>query len=273
MKKIAMFLLVVLCIPAIAAADEAVADRVHCSAGQVLMCTKPTSDGQFVPMTHNGTPLYVCSVSTDRGIDLRCVPQATACALARAECENLGDNWQWNERGCRCEWERAHNPPPPQPQPPTPPPAPPVQPGPAPTCPNCNVMADLTCSAEQLTQIEDGLKAIQNRLGQLNVLTVEEIRELRAEAENLREQANECRDSARAERATILIAALEPEPTPSPIMPPPPPNQIPYIVERQENWCLDTAGGVMTCIVLPIVAAGAAIFLGAYYGTEWRVTQ
>lgn len=283
MKNFEMFVFVIaaLMAPAISeaqepATDEVVADRLHCEPGEIQVCTEPTEDGGFSILYRRGSPMFDCSVASDRGVDLRCVAQVDACD--RRLCDRRDGNWRWNERECRCDYERRVAPPPTPPTSPTPvPPAPPIRPGPGGG--TTTIITSPQCTAGYLQQILDGLNAIQERIGQLEVLAVEEIREMRAEAENLREQANECRDEVLAERATVMAATLEPEAIAGhdyhdefarvhQHL-----DNLDFTVEANENFCTDSFGGVLVCIVLPTVAAGAAIFLGVYYGTEWSATQ
>jgi hypothetical protein len=273
MKKVLMFVMsVAILVVAPMTASAQTADVLHCDAGEVQVCTAPTENGGWnVLFDERAHPRFDCDVATETGVDLRCVAATQVCQDAKQVCEGLRGDWRWSERRCRCY---QHVDDPPTTTPPSPP-APPVQPGPTPACPDCD-----QCSTSDLQQIAEGLDVIERRIGQLGVLAEEEVREMFFEAVNLREQANECRGEILAERATILAAALDERLDPEAhdyhdefdlvhqhL------DALDFTVENDENWCTDSFGGVLTCIVLPTVAAGAAIFLGVYYGTEWSATQ
>jgi hypothetical protein len=259
-----LFVMFVFCAPTIAEAQQPLpeASALVCGAEEIQVCTESNDSGGYNVMYHLGSPLLDCSVASERGVALRCVAREFVCDTSKALCERQSsDRWQWNENSCRCDYHR------PTPAPPTPPPA-----QPAPSCTDCNVV--ITCEEGRLESIRDGLTAIEDRLDQLEILVLEleDIRELRAEAENLREAANECRDDVIAERATILIAALDPETfdyhdefdqVHQHL------DDLDFTVEEETGcdvWCaIGIAAGTL--------AAGAAIFLGVYYGTEWSATQ
>ncbi|MFA5129161.1 MAG: hypothetical protein WC445_04380 [Patescibacteria group bacterium] len=280
MKNFTMFVFVLFCVPAVAEAQQlsdGEARALVCGPGEIQVCTEPSNDGGFNVMYRRGSPLLDCSVASDRGIGLRCVARSEVCTTARTLCEQRSDVWRWNESDCRCDYHRTTTTPttpttatPPTTTPTTPTTAtPPVQPGSAPACPDCD-----QCSTEELRQILNSIAFIEQKIddGAALVLTEEEIRALRAEAENLREQANECRNEALADRATTLVAALDPY-RPEFVRLHQHLDALDFTVEDDENWCTGSFGGVLACIVLPTVAAGAAIFLGVWFGTEWSVTQ
>jgi hypothetical protein len=263
MKRV-MFVSVILClcVPAIAAADEAVADRLHCAAGEVQVCTKPTANASefLVMFDEKARPLYDCSVATDRGVDLRCVAETEVCTQAHVACDSLGNDWHWSERRCRC-WQRVGQ-----------------QPassgsGNGSGGGNTNVSVTVqTCDAHVFAELE----AEMNRLESADI-QAEGLHPLQLRAAAVYARLIECNDgsgraSALIVRASRLISNFEADPNPDyrdqidggfnlvhadlvalshrPIT---------VNIPPEENWCTDTDAGRFVCIALPIIAGLAAI--------------
>lgn len=268
--------------------DVADGEVVHCDAGKVRVCTEPDGSGGFSVMYRNGTPLYACSEASEAGVDLRCVEAEQVCGDAEKICEAMGrrnDHWRWSESGCSCDYRRSSptiptppttppiHPPtaPTNPTPTTPPAPPPTTPGPTTTGPACpDLDCDFRCTPENLRRILDDITALEEQLndGAGAVLDDEELRARRAEAENLREAANECRNEALADRATALVAALDPYRP-----------EFVRVHEHLDNLDL-TVEGETGCdtwcavgIALGSVATVTTTFLLVYYLTDWEATQ
>ncbi len=266
--------------------DVGQTEVVHCDAGYVRVCTEPDGSGGFSVMYRNGTPLYACSEAGEAGVDLRCVEAERICGDAELLCEAMGrrnDHWRWNGNECSCDYHRSPqttpSPTPPAPPvqppttptiPPTTPPAPPTTPGPTtgPACPDLD--CDFRCTPQDLQRILSSVTFIEQKIddGASLVLTEEEIRALRVEAENLREQANECRNEALADRATTLVAAFDPY-HPEFVRVHEHLDDLDLTVEGEtgcDTWC---AIG----IALGSVAAVTTTFVLVYYLTDWKATQ
>jgi len=129
------------------------------------------------------------------------------------------------------------------------------------------------------TDVDRGRLAQELDRIQAAVEVVEELHPLQERAAEVYGTLVACDDGTPESRALIqraadMVATFEPDPfLPPQIVIPPPPGPVVITVPEEENFCTDSFGGVLTCIVLPVVAAGAAIFLGVYYGTEWSATQ
>lgn len=281
MAKFWMFLFAML-VPAIAVAQQLAGGEARalvCGPGEIQVCTETQADGSPPKVLYlRGSPVIDCVVRSETGIRLDCVAWDEACVSG--PCDRRGGNWEWNERSCHCDYERPRDSTPPTTTPQTPstpptttppgPTTPPVQPGPTPTCPDCG-----QCTAEDLQRILGGLNVIREEIdeGQLAVLTDEEVRVLRAEAENLREQANECRDEATADHAATLIALLEPDYDDEFRAVHNHLDNLDFAVEEEGHFCNRSFWGVLTCYVLPTAAIITGAVLGAYYGTQWSAYQ
>ncbi len=283
-----MFVFAMLCVPATAVAQQLAdgeASALVCGPGEIQVCTETQADGSPPKVLYlRGSPVIDCVVRSETGIRLDCVAWDEACNSG--PCDRRGGNWHWNESSCHCDYERPRDSSPPTTTPQTPstpptttpqtpstpptttppgPTTPPVQPGPTPTCPDCG-----QCTTESLQAILRRVTFIEEKIddGAALVLTEEEIRALHAEAESLREQANECRNEALADRATTLVAALDP--------------YRPEFVRLHEHLDdLDlTVEGETGCdtwcaigIALGSVATVATAFVLVYYLTDWKATQ
>jgi hypothetical protein len=270
MKKMTLFLFgMLLCVPAYATAQEVVAGAVHCDAGEVQVCTKPTPDGNFLVMfDEKARPMYDCSVSTDAGVDLRCVPETYVCEKAHEKCDELVGDWRWSERRCRC-YQHVDRP---------------RDDGGSGNggggnggSTNVTVVVQ-TCDSSDFAELDEEMDRIERDLP-----VVAELHPLQLRATEVYSRLLECDDgSAEATRligrAAQLIANFEPERSPAPhdytndleriretiagL------NDRPVVVEVQpaQNWCTDTHAGRWWCIAFPILLGiGAAIAIPVVY--------
>ncbi|MBU1146594.1 hypothetical protein KKD80_03555 [Patescibacteria group bacterium] len=274
-----------------AKADEATA--LVCGSGEIQVCTEAQADGSPpVIMYRNGSPLVDCTIPSETGVRLECKTADEVCGNAEKLCENMGrrnDHWRWNRTGCSCDYHRSTPTSPttppatPSTQPPTTTtpttapsttpsvtPAPPAQSGSATTCPGCNFQ----CTTESLQALLRRITFIEEQIddGAALVLTEEEIRALHAEAESLREQANECRNEALAERATTLVAALDPY-RPEFVRMHEHLDSLDFTTEAEGHFCTDSFWGVFTCIVLPAAAVTAAAILIPIFTADLNAYQ
>ncbi len=258
---------VALTAPTAALADNVGADEVvHCDAGQVRVCTKPEDGGFRIMFDDRGRPLYTCSVSTDVGVDLRCVPEDDVCTATEVACDSLGGNWRWSERRCRCyqhvEPARERD-------------------GGSGGSGGGNTNVSVTvaaCDAQDFANLKEEMDQIERDLQ-----VVAELHPLQLRATAVYSRLLECDDgSAEAtsliNRAAELIAKFEPEAAPAPhdytadleriraeIANA---NDRPVVVnvEPEENWCTDTHTGRFVCIALPIILGiGAAVAIPVLY--------
>jgi len=260
MKKMTLFLFGMLCVPAYATAQEVVADRLHCDAGEVQVCTKPTPDGNFLVMfDEKARPMYDCSVATDAGVDLRCVPETYVCEQAHEKCDELDGDWRWSERRCRCYQHVARE-------------GGSGNGGGGSGGGNTNVTVVVqTCNAQDFTELSEEMDQIER-----DIQVVAEVHPLQLRATEVYSRLLECDDgSAEAtrliSRSAKLIANFEPERAPAPhdytddlegirvtiaSL-----NSRPVVVnvEPEGNYCTDTATGRWWCIGFPIVMGALAI--------------
>jgi hypothetical protein len=249
-----------------------VATSLHCDAGEVQVCTAPTTDGSWeVLFDTHARPRFDCDVATDTGVDLRCVDANTVCADAKKACEGLNGDWRWSERRCRCyqhvERDReggsgsgsggsgSGN----------------GNGGQGGGDTNVTVVVQ-TCDASDFAELSEELDQIDRDL-----TVVAELHPLQLRATAVYSRLLECDDgSAEAtrliSRAAQMIANFEPEAeTPHDYT-----DQLELIreeiaglddrpvevnvnMEPEENWCTDTHTGRFVCIALPIITGLAAI--------------
>lgn len=268
MKSFMMFLFVI-AVPTLASAQ--VADRLHCDAGKVQVCTAPTADGGWnVLFDTHARPRFDCDVATETGVDLRCVDADQVCQDAKQVCEGLNGDWRWSERRCRCyqhvEQEREGG----------------SGSGDSGGGGNGNgggsgggdtnvTVVVQTCDATDFAELSEEMDQIDRDLQ-----VVAEMHPLQLRATAVYSRLLECDDgSAEATRligrAAQMIANFEPEPTSFPdyysddltlireeiagL------NDRPIVVnvKPEENWCTDTHAGRFVCIALPIITGLAAI--------------
>ncbi|MBI5071389.1 hypothetical protein HZB93_00625 [Candidatus Falkowbacteria bacterium] len=266
-----MFVFAMLCVPAIAEAQQQLADgearALVCGPGEIQVCTETQADGSAPRVMYlRGSPVIDCVVRSETGIQLECVKWEDACK--RESCDRRGGNWHWDESSCHCDYERPRESPPPS-APPAQPPGPttpPVQPGPTPTCPDCNVSLTV-CPNEEIARLANELAPLAQVAPETWIVR-SDTDELRTRVLYIRDRAAVCgEDRIFVDAERVLAAMTPPEPSTLPSGPP----MSSY--EDEENFCTNSFGGVLVCIVLPTVAAGAAIFLGVWFGTEWEATQ
>lgn len=264
--KFWMFVTFALCVPAIAEAQ--VANQLHCDAGEVQVCTAPTEGGDWhVLFDTRARPRFDCDVSTDTGVDLRCVDADQVCRDAKQVCEGLRGDWRWSERRCRC-YQHVDRP---------------RESGSSGSGGgsggtgggNTNVtVAVQTCDANDFAELEREMDQLERDL-----TVVTELHPLQLRAAAIYSRLLECDDgSAEAtrliSRAAQLIANFEPEAAPAPHDYT---DQLELIreeiaslenrpvevnVTEEENWCTDTAAGVFTCIILPTAILLTGIGVG-----------
>lgn len=259
-----MFATFAFCVPAIAEAQ--VATSLHCEGGEVQVCTAPTTDGgwQILFDTH-ARPRFDCDVSTDTGVDLRCVDANQVCADAKQVCEGLNGDWRWSERRCRC-YQHVDRP---------------RESGSSGSGGGSGGQGGGNTNVTVVVQAcgPDDFAELSREMDQLerDLTVVTELHPLQLRATAIYSRLLECDDGSTEatsliSRAARLIANFEPEAeTPHDYT-----DQLELIreeiagldnrpvevnvnVEPEENWCTDTHTGRFVCIALPIITGLAAI--------------
>jgi hypothetical protein len=270
MKKFLMFVVSVAALaPTLAVADEAVADRLHCGAAEMQVCTTPASDGSgFLVLTDSRARARTdCDVSQPRGVDLRCVAESDVRTAEQAACAQLGEPWRWSMRHERCyqHVERhddggSGN-------------------GNAGSGGNINIGQGLAVAVPRCTDVDRARLAAELDRIWNDRLVVEEFAPLQQRATEIYGTLVACDDGSAESRRLIdlaanMVASLEPG---SPAYPDYTEDfegireliagidVNPIVVQpsdEEENWCTDTVAGVFTCIILPVVVIGTGIGVG-----------